>query len=63
MKIKIDKKEILKNLGIECISDFDYILYMKKLAEKLESHNKNYTKEQYFEILNILEILKNIEEE
>lgn len=61
MNIKINKQEILKNIGIECTNLQDYIFYMQSLIENLESHNKNYTKKQYFEILELKEILNNIE--
>lgn len=61
MNIKINKQEILKSIGIECTNLQDYIFYMQSLIENLESHNKNYTKKQYFEILELKEILNNIE--
>ena len=61
MKIDINKKEIEKNIGIFLTENQDYFTYIKVLIDKLESHNKNYTKEQYFEILQIKEILENIE--
>ena len=61
MEIKINKEKIIKNIGIECTNDFDYIRYMKVLINDLESHNKNYTKKQYFYITQIKEILENME--
>lgn len=61
MEIKTNKEKILENIGIEFTNDFDYIKYMKVLIDDLESHNKNYTKKQYFYITQIKEILENME--
>ena len=61
MEIKFNKQNILKNAGIECRDEKDYINYMKIMIEYLESHNKNYTQKQYFDITQIQEILQNIE--
>jgi hypothetical protein len=61
MEIKINKQKILKNAGFELTDPRDYIRYMRQLVENLESHNKNYTKKQYFEITQLKEILENIE--
>lgn len=60
MEIKFDKKTILKNIGIEFKENFDYINYMQRIIEELERNNKNYTKQQYFYITEIKEILENI---
>lgn len=58
----INKKEILKNIGIEFTNNLDYLYYIKQLIEYLERNNKNYTNRQYQAILKIKEILENIEE-
>lgn len=60
MKIKFDKKEISKNIGIEFTNEKDYILYLQKLVEDLEKHNKNYRRDQYFKITEMREILDNL---
>ena len=61
--MKINKKEILKNIGIEFTNNDDYLLYMINLIDYLESHNKNYTKEQYFKISELKEMINNIKKE
>ena len=60
MKIKINKSEILKNIGIELPNEEDYLLYIWNLLDWFEYHSKNLTKEQYFKINEIKEILNNI---
>ena len=61
IKIEIDKNIIFKNCGIDIEKESDYISYMQSLIDMLESHNKNYTKEQYYAILDIKEILNAME--
>lgn len=61
MEIKINKKEIEKNIGIFCTDEKDYINFMQTIINDLYIHNKNYTKKQYFQLENIKEILDNIE--
>lgn len=46
----------LKKLGIE--SDKDAISKLKDLVYYLKTHNKNYTKDQYYKVLEIEEILE-----
>ena len=58
--IEIDKDKIYKECGIDIANSYEYLLYIKNLCEFLESHNKNYTKEQYYAILDIKTILDNI---
>lgn len=62
MEITFNKKAILKNIGIECVDDKDCIRFIKSLVDDLERNNKNYTKKQYFEIIEIKEILENIKD-
>ena len=38
----------------------DYMLDLVEMLEWLESHNKNYTKEQYFKIQECLELAKEL---
>lgn len=61
MKIDFNKQKILNNIGIEFTDSKDYILYIQNLLEYLESNNKNYTKRQYFKILELKEIFDNLE--
>lgn len=60
IKLYVNKKEIVKNTGVSFDNLNDYIYYIQRLIEDLESNNKNYTKKQYFKILDIKEILENI---
>lgn len=52
------QKEELAKAGFEGLTeDTDNILfYIHKIIGNLESHNKNYTKSQYYEILTLAEI-------
>lgn len=63
MEIKINKVKILKNIGIECVNEADYLEYVKQMIYDLSTHNKNYTKDQEWRILQIKEILDNMEVE
>ena len=49
MKIKLDAKK-LSQKGLNFESESMLIDFIKHKIEWLESHNKNYTKEQYFAI-------------
>ena len=60
-KLKINKNNILNNIGVEFKNKNDYIQYMQNLLEFLETHNKNYTQKQYYKILELKEIINNIE--
>lgn len=61
MKIKFNKENILKSIGIEFSCDANYLLYMQKLVDELYLHNKNYNNAQYYAINDLKEILDNIE--
>lgn len=61
MTIKIDKETINKNTGIIFYDNENYIYYMQRLIYDLYTHNKNYTKKQYYKILDLYEILNNLE--
>ena len=61
--VKIDKEEIYKETGLDFSSSKDYINYLKDMVDFLESHNKNYNKEQYNAILDIKGIIHNIKNE
>lgn len=41
----------------------NYINTLKNKIDFLESHNKNYTKQQYYTILDLQEIIENLEKE
>lgn len=60
IKIKINTEEILDDLGIE-ISEKNCIAYIDRLAYWLNTHNKNYTKEQEQKIIDLAGIIANIE--
>lgn len=59
--MKIDN-ERLSNIGLNFETGQDATFYLKSLLEWLESHNKNYNQEQYYKIIDCLEIVKSIEE-
>lgn len=59
--MKIDNEQ-LSNIGLNFENGQDAIFYLRSLLEWLESHNKNYTQEQYYKILDCLEIVENMEE-
>lgn len=61
MKVKVNKKEILKSIGVEFKNDYDYLLYLLQLIDYLYFNNKNYTNKQYYRIEEIRGILQNIE--
>ena len=61
MKIRFNKENILKSIGIECSCDTNYLAYMQQLIDELYRHNKNYTNKQYYMINELKEILDNIE--
>lgn len=61
MKVKVNKKEILKSIDVEFRCEYDYLSYLLQLIDYLYFHNKNYTNKQYYKIEEIREILRNIE--
>lgn len=61
MKIKFNKENISKSIGIEFSCDMYYLMYMQKLVDELYRHNKNYNNTQYYAINDLKEILDNIE--
>lgn len=61
MKIKFNKENISKSIGIECNCDINYIAYMQRLIDDLSRRNKNYTNSQYYIITNLKELINNIE--
>lgn len=56
IKLEINHEK-LTACGFSFESWIDMYLYVKSLMEWLESHNKNYTKEQYYKISSLKEIL------
>ena len=57
MNIKINKEKIKAETGIDEMDEKDYLNYMYNLS----THNKNYTKEQEYEINTIKSIIENME--
>lgn len=63
MNYKIDFEQILDTIGLNFENNETILLdYVIKQLEYLESHNKNYTRQQYYKILDLLEIVKAIKE-
>lgn len=63
MNYKIDFEQILNTIGLNFENNETILLdYVIKQLEYLESHNKNYTRQQYYKILDLLEIVKAIKE-
>lgn len=60
MKLNQDK---LKECGLNFESMEDCLFYMESLVDYLESHNKNYNKEQYRRILTLKDIFRAMEVE
>lgn len=60
MKINMSK---VKENGFEFSSEENTLEYIKRKLEFLESHNKNYTKEQYYIICDLFSLVKCIEME
>lgn len=61
--LKIDNDKLLKNTGISFETMEDLFHYVSGNIEWLESHNKNYTKEQYHRLCNLKDICDCIEVE
>lgn len=61
MNIKINKEKIKAETGIDEMDEKDYLNYMYNLLYNLSTHNKNYTKEQEYEINTIKSIIENME--
>lgn len=61
MEIKINKEKIKNETGINEMSEKDYLNYMYNLLYNLTTHNKNYTKEQEYEIYTLKSIIENME--
>ena len=59
MKISINEQELKK--GIAYMNHKDLLYTLKSNVEYLESHNKNYTKEQYYRILTLKAFIQNME--
>ena len=56
MTIKFNKS-ILKNYGLENMKDFELLKVLNDKLHFLLTHNKNYTKQQYYELQDIAEII------
>lgn len=54
-------KEILKAQGIADFTNAELVKILKGKVYYLRTHNKNYTKQQYYEIQDIEEILSALE--
>lgn len=58
--MKINKEKMQK-IGFEFESMEDVYFYIFYMIEWLESHNKNYTKEQYYRISIVNDILHSLD--
>lgn len=58
--LKINKTE-MKKYGFDFDTLEDVYFYMKNIIEYLESHNRNYTKEQYYKISILKDIMNMID--
>lgn len=56
-----DYKKILLETGIDLDNPQDILHLLKNHVEYLETHNKNYTGEQWRRIMDISAIIKNME--
>ena len=54
--LKIDNDKLLKNTGLSFETMEDMFFYMKNHIDWLESHNKNYNKEQYRRLCDLKDI-------
>ena len=63
MEIKRNKEKIKNETGINEMNEKDYLKYMYSLLYNLTTHNKNYTKEQEYEIYTLKSIIENMEVE
>lgn len=61
MEIRINKEKIKQETGLNEMSETDYLNYMYSLLYNLTTHNKNYTKEQEYEIYTLKSIIENME--
>lgn len=61
MEIRINKEKIKQETGLNEMSETDYLNYMYNLLYSLTTHNKNYTKEQEYEIYTLKSIIENME--
>lgn len=58
--LKINKTE-MKKYGFDFDALEDVYFYMKNIIEYLESHNRNYTKNQYYKISTLKDIMNMID--
>lgn len=61
LKLKINASKIAYNTGLSFDDAEEYWAYILRQLEFLATHNKNYTKKQFFRISDIKEILENME--
>lgn len=61
MEIRINKEKIKQETGLNEMNETDYLNYMYSLLYNLTTHNKNYTKEQEYEIYTLKSIIENME--
>lgn len=59
--LKLNNEKLLEESGISFETMEDCFLYVSSLIDYLESHNKNYNKEQYHRILTLKNICRAIE--
>lgn len=61
MEIRMNKEKIKQETGLNEMSETDYLNYMYNLLYSLTTYNKNYTKEQEYEIYTLKSIIENME--
>jgi hypothetical protein len=57
--MNINFEKIKKETGCNFENIDDMFSYMECILEHLTTHNKNYTKEQYYKIITLHDIVKN----
>ena len=60
MAVKFNKG-ILKTYGLQDMKDLELLHVLNNKIQFLLTHNKNYTKQQYFELRDIAEIITALE--
>lgn len=58
MTVKVNEQELKKEMAY--LSKEDLLYTLKSNVDFLESHNKNYTKEQYYKICELKAFIKSL---
>lgn len=59
--LKLDNEKLLKESGLTFKTLDDCFLYVSNIIDYLESHNKNYNKNQYYKIQTLKDICNAVE--